>query len=73
MHIYVVFAHPSKESFSNSVLEAFIRGLEDAGHSYEIADLYRMDFKSEMDARQYHRDLGSGLSTTGGKFLFGCV
>lgn len=58
MHVYIVFAHPSKVSFSRSVLEAFVRGLEDAGHSYEVADLYGMGFKSEMDVEQYQREVG---------------
>jgi len=58
MHVYILFAHPSKESFSNSVLAAFVRGLEDAGHTYEIGDLYEMEFESEMDADQYHREVG---------------
>ena len=57
MHIYVVFAHPSEKSFSKSVLEAFVRGLDAAGHSYEVADLYRMDFRSEMDEAQYLREV----------------
>lgn len=56
MHIYVIFAHPSRRSFSRSVLDAFTKGLEDAGHSYEIADLYEMGFQSEMDEAQYLRE-----------------
>jgi len=56
MHVYIVFAHPSKKSFSRSVLDAFTRGLEQAGHSYEIADLYEMGFQSEMDETQYLRE-----------------
>lgn len=56
MHIYIIFAHPGKKSFSRSVLDEFVRGLEDAGHSYEIADLYAMDFPAEMDETQYLRE-----------------
>jgi NAD(P)H dehydrogenase (quinone) len=56
MHIYIVFAHPSKQSFSQQVLEAFTRGLKDAGHSYDIADLYEMGFLSDMDEAQYLRE-----------------
>ncbi|MBN1152348.1 MAG: NAD(P)H-dependent oxidoreductase [Dehalococcoidia bacterium] len=56
MHIYIVFAHPSGKSFSRNVLNAFTRGLDEAGHSYEIGDLYRMDFQSEMDEEQYLRE-----------------
>jgi NAD(P)H dehydrogenase (quinone) len=57
MHVYIVFAHPSERSFSSSVLEAFVRGLKDAGHSFEVGDLYRMGFKSEMDVDQYQREV----------------
>ena len=56
MHVYVIFAHPSKRSFSRTVLDAFVRGLEEAGHSYEIADLYEMHFESEMDEAHYRRE-----------------
>jgi len=58
MHVYILFTHPSKKSFSYSVLEQFTRGLRDAKHSYEIGDLYEMGFKSEMDGQQYHREVG---------------
>jgi len=56
MHVYVILAHPSKRSFSRSVLDAFTEGLKEAGHSYEVADLYQMDFQSEMDEAQYFRE-----------------
>ncbi len=58
MHVYILFAHPSTTSFSRSVLEAFAQGLEDAGHTYEIGDLYAMGFQSDMDVDQYHREVG---------------
>ncbi len=58
MHIYLVFAHPSKESFTYEVLQSFIGGLERAGHSYEIGDLYEMDFTSDMSPEQYERETG---------------
>jgi NAD(P)H dehydrogenase (quinone) len=58
MHVYIVFAHPSEDSFNSAVLDAFTRGLGDAGHTYEIGDLYRMGFKSELDLEQYYREVG---------------
>ena len=58
MNVYIVFAHPSRASFNREVLGAFTRGLRDAGHSYEVGDLYEMDFRSEMDAAEYHREVG---------------
>ena len=59
MNIYVVFAHPSKKSFTREVFDEFIRGLKEAGHSIEIGDLYQMDFKADMDLEQYTRETGS--------------
>lgn len=56
MHVYVIFAHPSHRSFSKRVLDAFTSGLAKAGHSFDVADLYRMDFQSEMDEEQYLRE-----------------
>jgi NAD(P)H dehydrogenase (quinone) len=58
MHVYIVFAHPSKQSFNRAVLDAFAQGLRDAGHTYELGDLYEMGFKSEMDVEQYRREVG---------------
>jgi NAD(P)H dehydrogenase (quinone) len=58
MHVYIVYAHPGKASFNREVLGAFTRGLRDAGHSYEVGDLYEMGFKSEMDSSQYDREVG---------------
>ena len=59
MNIYVVFAHPSKKSFTREVFDEFIRGLKEAGHSIEIGDLYQMDFKADMDLEQYTRETGA--------------
>ena len=58
MHVYIVFAHPSKRSFSWSVLKAFARGLGEAGHSSQVSDLYEMGFRSELDDKQYFREIG---------------
>jgi NAD(P)H dehydrogenase (quinone) len=58
MHVYILFAHPSKDSFNREVLDAFTQGLKDAGHSQELGDLYRMGFESEMDLEQYQREVG---------------
>jgi len=58
MHIYIIFAHPSKKSFSYEVLNRFIQGLKEAGHTFEIGDLYEMQFNCEMDRQQYDREVG---------------
>jgi NAD(P)H dehydrogenase (quinone) len=58
MHVYILYAHPARKSFSRDVLKAFTKGLKDAGHSFEINDLYQTGFQSEMDEDQYHREVG---------------
>ncbi|MGD8813684.1 MAG: NAD(P)H-dependent oxidoreductase [Anaerolineales bacterium] len=58
MHVYILFAHPSRKSFNRAVLDRFTEGLQDAGHSFEIGDLYRMGFEPNMDLDQYQREVG---------------
>lgn len=58
MHVYAVIAHPSRNSFTWQVLRSFARGLHEAGHSVQIADLYAMHFQTDMDAAQYEREMG---------------
>jgi NAD(P)H dehydrogenase (quinone) len=58
VHVYILYAHPARESFCRAVLEAFTRGLADAGHTFEIGDLYQIGFPSEMDELQYKREVG---------------
>lgn len=56
MHVFIVYCHPSEQSFTYNIKESFIRGLIDAGHSYEISDLYAMNFQSDMTKEEYTRD-----------------
>lgn len=62
MHILIVYAHPSKDSFTHSVLEAFISGLKESNHTYELSDLYKMNFKSDMNLAEYNRESGRELT-----------
>ena len=56
MKVFVVYAHPSEKSFTYRVRERFISGLEEAGHSYEISDLYEMNFKTDLTEEEYLRE-----------------
>jgi len=47
-----------KMFFSKEVLRAFTEGLREAGHTYEVGDLYKMGFKSKMDSEQHYREVG---------------
>jgi NAD(P)H dehydrogenase (quinone) len=44
MKILVVVAHPRTDSLTSNITERFTAGLSEAGHEYEIADLYAEGF-----------------------------
>jgi len=44
MKVLIVFAHPNPMSFTKAILDNFVKGLKEAGHQYEILDLYREKF-----------------------------
>jgi NAD(P)H dehydrogenase (quinone) len=56
MHVFIVFAHPSKDSFTRVVCDEFIKGLGSIGNTYEISDLYEMGFNSDMSEEEYFRE-----------------
>lgn len=44
MKVLVVYAHPNPQSFNHAIMESFTNGLREAGHTYEISDLYTDGF-----------------------------
>jgi len=54
--VFIVYCHPSNDSFTRDVRDSFIAGLESAGHSYIISDLYAMNFASDMSEDEYKRE-----------------
>lgn len=56
MKVFIVYSHPSQDSFTNMIRERFIQGLEDAGHSYIISDLYKMHFNESLSEQEYLRE-----------------
>lgn len=56
MNVLVVYCHPSKNSFTNIVKNSFIKGLEDAGYTYTISDLYEEGFNPVMSESEYVRE-----------------
>jgi len=44
MKVLIIYAHPSPLSFTKAILDNFVRGLKEAGHPYEIVDLYKIKF-----------------------------
>jgi len=56
MKVFVVYAHPSADSFTRHALGSFVAGLESAGHTHEISDLYAMGFASDISEAEYLRE-----------------
>ncbi len=44
MKVLIIFAHPNPMSFTKAILDNFVEGLKEAGHQYEILDLYKEKF-----------------------------
>ena len=56
MKVFIVYCHPSEDSLTREVRDSFIAGLESAGHSYTLSDLYAMNFTSDMSGDEYLRE-----------------
>ena len=56
MKAFIVYCHPSEDSFTSHVRDSFIKGIVDSGNEYVISALYKMDFKSDMTEQEYLRD-----------------
>lgn len=56
MNVFIVYCHPSNNSFTNVVKDSFIKGLEEAGHAYQISDLYAEKFNPVMSEKEYLRE-----------------
>ena len=56
MKVFIVYCHPSRQSFTYDVFRHFVRGLADAGHETVVSDLYDMNFRSDLTEEEYLRE-----------------
>jgi NAD(P)H dehydrogenase (quinone) len=56
MKAFIVYCHPSEDSFTRNLRDAFIRGITDSGNECVVSDLYKMGFRSDMTEAEYLRD-----------------
>lgn len=56
MNVFIVYAHPSEDSFTRHVRDSFINGLNAAGHKHILSDLYKMNFTADMSESEYFRE-----------------
>jgi NAD(P)H dehydrogenase (quinone) len=53
MKVLIIFAHPNPLSFTRAILDNFVKGLKEAGHQYEIVDLYKTKFNPIFQDRDF--------------------
>jgi len=53
MKVLVVYAHPNPQSFNHAILESFTGGLAEAGHTYEVVDLYAINFNPCLSGEDF--------------------
>ncbi|KQQ33386.1 NAD(P)H dehydrogenase [Duganella sp. Leaf126] len=51
MNILIVYAHPEPRSLNGALKDFAVRHLQAAGHAVQVSDLYAMDWKAALDAR----------------------
>ncbi len=56
MKAFIVYCHPSENSFTKNMCDAFIKGIVDSGNEYILSDLYKMGFQTDMTEEEYLRD-----------------
>lgn len=56
MKVFVVYCHPSENSFTKNMCDAFLRGVIDSGNEYILSDLYKMGFTTDISEEEYLRD-----------------
>ncbi len=61
-HVFVVYAHPKRDSFVGAILDRFLAGLQEAGHTYELSDLYAENFNPTFSASEFDYFRGDGTA-----------
>ena len=56
MNALIVYCHPSKKSYTYSVLEQIQSLLAQENWRLEVSDLYAMNFQSDMSEAEYERE-----------------
>lgn len=56
MKVLIVYSHPSSKSYTSAILGQLEQSLEKEEIEYEISDLYKMNFQSDMSEQEYERE-----------------
>ena len=61
MKVLIIYTHPSVKSYNHGLLEAFVNGLKQGGHEYELVDLYQDNFNPVLADTNPHAELGDDV------------
>ena len=64
MKVLTIYAHHDPHSFCHGVLERFTAGLQDAGHTSEVLDLYAVKFDPVFRDRDAASYISGDIPTT---------
>jgi NAD(P)H dehydrogenase (quinone) len=53
MNVLIIYAHPNPMSFTQAILDNFVKGVKEAGHQYEIIDLYKIKFNPVFQDKDF--------------------
>jgi NAD(P)H dehydrogenase (quinone) len=56
MKVLIIYCHPSENSFTRNVRDKVVECLLKNEHTYEISDLYKMNFNTDMSEAEYLRE-----------------
>jgi len=59
---FIVYCHPSDDSFTRVVKDKFVNAIADSGNTSVISDLYKMGFNTDMTEGEYLRKANYDLS-----------
>lgn len=54
--IQIIYCHPSTDSYTYQILEKLTSSLNELNLSFDISDLYALNFQSDMSLEEYRRE-----------------
>ncbi len=61
MKVLTVYAHPNPKSFCHAILQRFTEGLQQAGHTSEVVDLYAIGFDPVFRLQDFASYIHEGM------------
>lgn len=61
MNVLIVYGHPNPQSFNHALLETFLEGLKEAGHTCEVSDLYGGGFDALFKSPDFAQFTGGEM------------